>query len=257
MTRVCHPLSYLMIAVISLVVFPAYSEHLNDAINVETATNKAAIQSQKKIDGVSNKTRKMLEQYRSTTHQTKTLITYNNHLNELLTSQKDEKQSLQQQLKQIEVTQREIVPLIIRMLDSLDKFIALDLPFLPDERKQRVAKLKEMIARADVTNAEKFRRIIEAYQIENDYGNTIEAYRADLNLKGETSSVDYLRLGRVALYYQRFDGSETGYWNRENNQWQILSEDHRNAIRKGLRIARKETAPDLLSLPVPVAEVSQ
>ncbi|NOR71540.1 MAG: DUF3450 family protein, partial [Methylomarinum sp.] len=108
-----------------------------------------------------------------------------------------------------------------------------------------------------VTNAEKFRRILEAYQVENDYGNTIEAYRADLTLNDITSSVDFLRLGRVALYYQRFDGSESGYWNKEQKQWQILSNDHRNAIRNGLRIARKETAPDLLALPIPTAEAGQ
>jgi hypothetical protein len=120
-----------------------------------------------------------------------------------------------------------------------------------------LTKLKEMVLRADVTNAEKFRRIIEAYQIENEYGNTIEAYRADLTLQGEASSVDFLRLGRVALYYQHFDGSETGYWDKEQEQWQILSQDYRIAIRNGLRIARKETAPDLLTLPIPVAEAGQ
>ncbi len=248
---------YLILATFATITYPVYSEHLNDAINTETATNKAAIQSQKKIDGLSDKTREMLDKYRSTTYQIKTLTTYNNHLGKLLSSQKEEKESLQQQLKQIEVTQREIVPLIIRMLDSLDKFVSLDLPFLPEERKERVAKLKKMITRADVSNAEKFRRILEAYQIENDYGNTIEAYQSDLNVKGNVSSVDFLRLGRVALYYQRFDGSETGYWDRETNQWQILSENYRNAIRNGLRIARKETAPNLLSLPVPAAEPSQ
>ena len=143
------------------------------------------------------------------------------------------------------------------MLDSLDKFIALDLPFLPEERNQRIAKLKAMIVRADVTNAEKFRRILEAYQIENDYGNTIEAYRADLNSGDVISSVDFLRLGRVALYYQRFDGSETGFWDKENNQWQVLSTDYHSAIRNGLRIARKEIAPDLLTLPIPAAEAGQ
>ncbi len=247
----------LLIATLGVVVHPVFAEHLNEAINVETTTNNAAIRSQKKIDALSDKTHKMLDQYRSATHQTETLLTYNKHLQDLLSSQEQEKASLEQQLKEIEITQREIVPLILRMLDSLDKFIALDLPFLPEERTQRLAKLKEMMVRADVTNAEKFRRILEAYQIENDYGNTIEAYRADLTLQGETSSVDFLRLGRVALYYQRFDGSETGFWNKEQKQWQILSEDYRNAIRKGLRIARKETAPDLLTLPIPVAEAGQ
>lgn len=251
------PISYFLIAVLNMLALPAYAEPLNDAINVEQAINSAAIQSQKSIDKLSDKTQKMLEQYRSASHQTETLLTYNKHLKDLLDSQEAEKTSLEQQLKDIENTQREIVPLVLRMLDNLDQFIALDLPFLPEERKQRLNKLKTMMVRADVTHAEKFRRIIEAYQIENDYGNTIEAYRADLTLNDVSSSVDFLRLGRVALYYQRLDGSETGYWDKEQKQWQTLSSDYRNAIRNGLRIARKETAPDLLTLPIPAAEAGE
>lgn len=251
------PIQSFVIAISSMLALPAYTEPLNDAINVEQATNNAAVQSQKTINKLSDKTQKMLEQYRSANHQTETLITYNKHLKDLLNSQETEKTSLEQQLKDIENTQREIVPLILRMLDSLEQFISLDLPFLPEERKQRLTKLKTMMIRADVTHAEKFRRIVEAYQIENDYGNTIEAYRADLTIKGVSSSVDFLRLGRVALYYQRLDGSETGYWDKEQKQWQTLSTNYRNDIRNGLRIARKETAPDLLTLPIPAAEAGK
>ena len=257
MTTSRIPIQSFVIAILSVFALPAYAEPLNDAINVEQATNNAAVQSQKTINKLSDNTQKMLEQYRSASHQTETLITYNKHLKDLLDSQETEKTSLEQQLRDIENTQREIVPLILRMLENLDQFVSLDLPFLPEERKQRLTKLKAMMVRADVTHAEKFRRILEAYQIENDYGNTIEAYRADLTLNGVSSSVDFLRLGRVALYYQRFDGSETGFWNKEQKQWQTLSADYRNAIRNGLRIARKETAPDLLTLPIPTAEAGE
>jgi hypothetical protein len=257
MTIFHRPIQYFAITVFALVSLPGYSEHLHDAIVTEESTQNAAVRSQQKIDGLSDKTRRMLEQYRIASHQTENLLIYNQHLNDLLTAQEQEQVSLAQQLKDIETTQREIVPLILRMLDSLDKFIALDLPFLPEERNQRIAKLKAMIVRADVTNAEKYRRILEAYQIENDYGNTIEAYRADLNSGDVISSVDFLRLGRVALYYQRFDGSETGFWDKEHNQWQVLSTDYHSAIRNGLRIARKEIAPDLLTLPIPAAEAGQ
>ncbi|WP_051906670.1 DUF3450 domain-containing protein [Methylomarinum vadi] len=250
--------SLLIMSVISVFASsPLHSEPLSQAIKVEAATNEAAIRSQKKIDALSEKTRQMLEQYRSAIHQTKSLQTYNKHLKDLLNSQQQEKESLQQQLQDIETTQRDIVPLLLRMLDSLDKFIQLDVPFLAEERQQRLANLKAMVVRADVTNAEKFRRILEAYQIENDYGKTIEAYRGDLELNGVKSSVDFLRLGRIALYYQRLDGSETGYWNKETKQWQVLPSDYRNAIRNGLRIARKEAAPDLLTLPIPAVEAGQ
>jgi len=240
----------------SLLFFPyslLFADTLAQTIQTENSIQQSAIKSQKNIDGLDDRTRKMLEQYRSATRQTKTLLTYNNHLQALLDSQKEEKASFEQQLEQIETTQREIVPLILNMQQSLEQFVQLDLPFLPEERQQRVSRLKEMMTRADVTNAEKFRRLIEAYQIENDYGNTIEAYRANIELGGATSSVDFLRLGRVALYYQRLDGSETGYWNNAEKRWEPLPSEYRNSIRQGLRIARKETAPDLLTLPVPTA----
>lgn len=236
---------------------PAMTDPLNRAIDVEMATNKAAIQSQKKIDKLSDQTGKMLEEYRSASRQAETLRTYNQYLKDLISSQVEEKESLTKQLLEIEITQREIVPLILNMLENLETFIKLDLPFLPEERQQRVNQLKEMVLRADVTNAEKFRRILEAYQIENDYGNTIEAYRAVLPLNGVNSAVDFLRLGRVALYYQRLDGSETGFWNKESKSWETLSSDYSLAIRNGLRIARKEAAPDLLIVPVPAAEAAK
>lgn len=238
---------------LSLSPLVASADTLSQSIQVENSTHAAAAQSQKKINQLDDHTRKMLEQYRSAKRQTKTLLTYNSHLDTLVSSQEQEKLSLTQQLEQIETTQREIVPLIINMQKGLEQFIELDLPFLPKERQQRINKLKAMMSRADVTTAEKFRRLIEAYQIENNYGNTIEAYRGNIQLEDQESSVDFLRLGRIALYYQRLDGSETGFWNQDEKHWEKLDSSHTHAIRQGLRIARKETAPNLLTLPLRAA----
>ena len=246
-----------IIVITSLLSFPAYPDVLKQTINTDLATQKASIQSQKKIDNFSDETRKMLDAYRSATRQTETLRTYNQHIKQLINSQLEEKTSLEKQLLEIEITQREIIPLILNMLESLDKFIKLDIPFLTEERQQRVQQLQQMMLRADITNAEKFRRILEAYQIENDYGNTIEAYRAFLPIDDAKSAVDFLRLGRVALYYQRLDGSETGFWNRPEKRWETLPSDYTLAIRNGLRIARKEAAPDLLIVPIPAAEAAK
>lgn len=244
----------LVSSLFSLAMTPTFADALSTTIKTEDAISNSAKASQKKIDSLDDRTRIMLEKYRSATRQTKTLLIYNEHLKALLDSQEAEKASFEQQLEQIETTQREIVPLIINMQQSLEDFVRLDLPFLPEERQQRITRLKEMMTRADVSNAEKFRRIIEAYQIENDYGNTIEAYRADIDINGTSSTVDFLRLGRVALYYQRLDASEAGFWNNKEKRWETLPDEYRNSIRQGLRIARKETAPDLLTLPIPTVK---
>lgn len=230
------------------------ADPLNEAIETEVNTHKAAARSQKKIDQMSDQTRQMLEEYRQVTREIETLKTYNRHLKQLVSAQQEEKVSLAKQLDEIEVTRREIVPLMLRMVESLERFIQLDMPFLPQERQLRLTQLKEMMVQPDVTESEKFRRLLEAYQIENDYGRTIEAYRADLTLNGESRPVDFLRVGRVALFYQTLDASETGAWNKKKKQWERLSAEYRKSIRDGLRIARKEAAPDLLTLALPLPE---
>lgn len=254
MPFLCRSVKSSAILIIGLFSQASFSNPLDEAIHVDQVTQQAAAESQQKIDALSQQTGTLLEQYRFATRQVQNFQVESKHLKQVLKNQQLEKASLEQQLKDIAVTQNEITPLILRMLDNLEKFVILDLPFLADERKQRLSKLKAMMLRADVSKAEKFRRIIEAYQVENEYGNTIEAYKAEIELNGTKSPVDFLRLGRVALYYQRLDGSETGFWNKAEKRWQTLADNYRNVIHNGLRIARKESAPDLLVLPVSAAE---
>ena len=140
---------------------------------------------------------------------------------------------------------------LIRMIEGLDRFVELDIPFLLEERVERVANLKILMERADVTVAEKFRRLTEAFQIENDFGRTIEAYQGTLVIEGATLEVSFLRLGRIGLYYQTADAGATGRWDPEARDWEVLGGSKaRNQVRRGLKMARKQVAPDLLLLPV-------
>ena len=230
---------------------------LEQAIEEGVSQNADAAQVQKRIDQLDDETHRMLQEFRQNTRNAEVLKQYNDHLNRLLESQEKEKLSFENQLREIEVTQREIVPLMTQMLGTLETFVSYDLPFLPEERKQRIGHLKEMMVRADVTNAEKFRRVLEAYQVEADYGRTIEAYRANLTLGDGDRPVDFLRLGRVSLYYQTLDGSETGTWNPVSKQWEKLSGEYNRSVRDGLRVARKEAAPNLLTLPIPAPEAAR
>jgi hypothetical protein len=102
-----------------------------------------------------------------------------------------------------------------------------------------------------VTGAEKYRQIMEAYQIETEFGRTIEAYRGTIDLEGRETTVDFLRFGRIALVYQSLDETESGAWNQMTRSWMPLDTDYRSSIRNGLRIARKQSAPDLIRLPLP------
>jgi hypothetical protein len=161
--------------------------------------------------------------------------------------------SIQRQLSEIETTNREVLPLMERMVDILDKFVAADTPFLKEERTNRVMTLKELMQRADVAISEKYRRILEAYQIELEYGRTLEAYEGQLGEGANTRTVTFVRLGRISLMYQTRDEQETGYWDAQKKDW-VVDNTYAERVRHALAVARKEGAPDLLVIPVPAPQ---
>lgn len=215
-------------------------------IGEQAGADASAKQAQQTINTLDDKTRDATSEYRSALQEVESLKRYNEQLDLQVQSQAEEMKSIQQQIVQIERTSREITPLLVKMVDTLDKFVNLDTPFLPDERKQRVAQLKDMLGRADVTLSEKYRRVMEAWQIEVEYGRTIEAYQGKVGEK----TVDFLRIGRIALLYQALDGGETAYWDAGKKAWEVDS-GYRKYVKDGLKIARKQGAPNLLIAPVP------
>lgn len=229
---------------------PSRADAFDSIMETAKQTQVADARSQDRIDRLAADTEDLLGKYRETMRQIDSLRIYNQQLSELIEAQEEEIASLEEEIEAVAVVERELTPLMLRMIDSLEQFVALDVPFLPEERTMRVEHLKELLGRADVTVAEKYRRLLEAYQIENDYGRTIEAYRGDLEVAGETREVNFLRIGRIVLAYQTLDGELSGMWNPETGSFMALDASYRNAIRQGLRIARKQIAPDLVQLPV-------
>ena len=235
-------------------VSPVSAASVDAAMEQRAAAAAAAAKAQATVDQVSDDTDKMAAEYRALLKETRALEVYNEQVETLLASQAKEMESLRRQIGDVAQIGREIMPLMARMIDSLEQFVSLDVPFLPEERRERVSSLRELMERADVTISEKYRRLLEAYQIENEFGRTIEAYRAELDDDGKTRTVDFLRIGRVALLYQTLDGAETGAWDQTSGGWTVLPDDYRASVRDGLRIARKQVAPNLLYVPVPAAQ---
>lgn len=204
--------------------------------------------SQKRVDAMAEQSHDLANDYRATLRETEGLKLYMQQMREQLKSQDQEMESIRRESQELDRTNIEIQPLMVKMLDSLQQFVALDIPFLKQERTERIAKLNEMMSRADVTVSEKYRRIVESYQIEMEYGRTIEAYRGTLKDK----EVDFLRVGRIGLFYQTPDGTQTGYWDRDKKDW-VADNDYTEGVKKGLKVARKQTSPDLLIVPVRAA----
>jgi hypothetical protein len=223
------------------------ADPVGQALDATTAANRAARDSQARIDQLDDATKQMLERYRAATWQSQQLKVYADQLEELANGQEAERDSLSRQLAEIDRTERELLPLMLRMVQGLESIVAADLPFLQQERKERVDGIKRLMSDPSASNADKFKRILEAYQIEAEYGRTLGAERTEIDKR----AVDVLRVGRSALFYLSTDGREAGWWDSAKASWQPLDSRYIAQLRRGLRMARETLAPDLLQLPMP------
>lgn len=214
----------------------------------------ASRRAQAQIDSVNEQIRDKVAEYKTLEKQIQGLEVYVEQLQLQLASQAREVEELEGSIENVTLIERQITPLMLRMIDALEQHVALDVPFLPEERAERVARLESLIARSDVSVAEKFRAVFDAYQTEMEYGRTIEAYRGMLETEAGEREVDFLRIGRVGLYYVSLDGSLLGAWNQAERRWEALPGSYRAHITEGLRIAREQAAPDLIKLPLPAPE---
>ncbi len=232
------------------VVMGASAATVDGALDQGVNRANKAQQSQQKIDSVDNSIRAQEREYRGLVKEIDGLNVYVTQLNKQLKAQQDELASIEASIKNVTLVERQITPLMLRMIDAIDQFVAADVPFLAEERSKRVANLKNMMGRSDVTVAEKYRKVTEAYQAEVDYGRTIESYRGTLATNGQSREVDFLRVGRISLMYQSLDGQELGVWNTAANQWEPLDASFKSKLMAGIRIAREQAAPDLIKVPV-------
>ncbi|MEL7185950.1 MAG: DUF3450 domain-containing protein [Pseudomonadota bacterium] len=232
-----------------------FAQTVDDVLAADQRRLNLAQQSQQRVNNIVEGTRSLEDQYRAVNKEIDGLKVYNRLMRAQVEGQNAVLEDIALSMDQVEVINRQIVPLMVRMIDGLEQSIALDVPFLMEERQERVAALKDIMSRADVSEAEKFRKVMEAYQIENEYGSTIEDYTQTLTIEGETRLFNMLRIGRIGLYFQSDDTTITGRWDNSDRAW-VLDDDARNEVRKGLRVARQLIAPELINVPVSAAEGS-
>lgn len=236
----------------------ASADSFSAIMQVGQAKTAAAQQSQKRIDKLADETANLLSDYKTVNKEIDGLRIYNQRLDIQIQNQAVRMQELDDAIAQVTVIQRQMTPLILRMIDGLEQFVGLDFPFHEKERRDRLAFLKANVDRSDISTAEKFRQVLEAYKIENEYGRKIDTYKNEIQIEGvdQKREVDILRVGRIALLFQSTDKKVTGAWTE--GAWKPLdSGEYRNAVAQGIRIAKKQASIDILTLPITAPEAAQ
>lgn len=247
------------IYLLSILAFITFSENadIEEILNENESNFSLSEQSQNRVDDLSTEKDSLLAEWKVVVKQVEGLKIYNEQKRRQIKAQEERLVTLEEQTKQVVVIQRQIPPLMERMADSLEDFVNLDAPFSMDERIKRINQVRATLSDPKVTASEQVRQVLEAYNIEREYGRTIETYEDAIVIDGEEKVVNILRIGRLALLYQLKDQSQAGIWDSEANDvlgaWVEVS-GYRIPIRDGIRMANKTAPLDLLAIPVKFKE---
>ncbi|MAG75248.1 MAG: hypothetical protein CL811_00700 [Colwelliaceae bacterium] len=228
----------------------AAADALTDLQKAEAQIFKASAKSQSKIDSIYEQTQDLLAEYRTTVDEAEVLSGYNDHVQRMVDDQKANIASLQRQIDGIDKIKQGVVPLMYKMIDTLEQFVELDVPMNVEGRKERIATLRDVMADSNVTTSEQFRLVLEAYEIEANYGTVFDAYQGELDLGDRVITADFVHMGRVALIAQSLDYKEAWVWNNGTRSWDTLGDEYAKTITDTIRMARKQLPMDLTKLPV-------
>ena len=235
-----------------------FAAKLDEAQQVGEKKLVEAEKSQKKIDKIVEGAQERLIQYRSLLKQIEGLEAYNEQLSTQVAGQENLIVRFDASISQVALIERQMAPLVEKMAASLRDFIELDLPFHSEERRERMAFIQDNLTAADIDVAEKFRQVIEAYQIENEYGRKIDTFQDIVTLNGTEQEVNVLRVGRIAMVCQTKDTRTSARWDNDKKAWDVLDNvTYRNAIRQGIKMAKKQASINILTLPIAAPEVVQ
>lgn len=228
----------------------ASADKLTDLQQAEAKTIKASAKSQNKINNIYQQTQELLAEYRSVVDEGDVLRGYNDHVQRMVNDQKDNIASLQKQIDGIDTIKQGVVPLMYKMIDTLETFINLDVPVNVDARQARIKGLRDVMANSNVTTSEQFRLVLEAYEIEAGYGTIFDAYQGELDLGDRKLTVDFVHMGRIALVAQSLDFKNAWVWNNESRSWDELGDEYLKPVTDTIRMARKQLPMDLTKMPV-------
>ncbi len=228
---------------------PAQAQ-FSSALDTSEQTAKDTAASQQRIDQLDDQTAALLNDYRANLKQLEAARRYNASLNRNIEAQNREISRLREDIENVEGLQRATQPLMEDMIARFGDVVGADLPFLVEERAARAARLQGVLDNPSMSAAQKYRLIVEAYQIENEYGRTINAYAGTIGEGENALTGEFLQVGRIALIFKTPDDSVLRIYDTAQGDFVNLDRSYLPDVKFGLRMAKEQTAPDVFFVPV-------
>jgi len=244
-------------AMLAFVSAPAFAQ-VDTALGVSDQTARDTAASQRRIDQLDDQTASLLNDYRAALKQWESVKRYNESMRNNIAAQEAEIERLQEDIANIDELTSSVQPLMMDMVERFEQIVAADIPFQQADRGERVDRLKAILNNPSMSAAQRYRLIVEAYQIENEFGRTIGAYNGILDVDGEAITGEFLQIGRVALVFKTEDDSVLRIYNNNTRAWEPLNRGtYLQDVKFGLRMAKEQTAPDIMFVPVRAPETVQ
>ncbi|WP_051279538.1 DUF3450 domain-containing protein [Hellea balneolensis] len=228
------------------------SAQLESALNTAKASTSASAASQQRVERLDDEADTAVREFRAVLQQKDNIALFVAQQDIFLQSQKSEIASLRRQLGTVEQIKQGMSPMMLKMAAEIEDAIKADMPFNMAERLARVERMKNTLSDPNVSPAEQYRQVLNAFKIEVSYGQGIDSYEG-MHPTKPGNVVNFLRFGRVSLVYMTKDESEVGRYNLDTKSWDVLSGADALALRKAIRISRGEAAPDVVFAPVSVS----
>ena len=220
------------------------------ALDTSEQTASDTARSQQRIDQLDDQTAALLNDYRANLKQLEAARRYNASLNRNIEAQQREITRLREDIDNVEGLQRATQPLMEEMVAQFSNVVEADMPFLIEERAARAARLSSVLDNPSMSAAQRYRLIVEAYQIENEYGRTIGAYEGTIGEGENALTGEFLRVGRIALIFKTPDDSVLRIYDTSQGDFVNLNKSYLPDVKFGLRMAKEQTAPDVFFVPV-------
>ena len=195
---------------------------------------------------------------------------------ELFVAQQKEKiKSLENQLNGLDEWKASIEPMLGKMTTSIANQVKSDYPFEMDRRGPRIAALQNTIADSATSVGDKYRKALNVYKLEVNYGQSMEAKKGNhpinptirvgdekwekedngkikLDKNGNKIEIfdgSYLRYGRLAYVYLQADSSEALRYDLQKKEWVKIPKSKIADIRRAVKMASGEAAPNVVKVP--------